>query len=85
MNSRCRKLIEKARNSPKGTRFEELEAICRCLGMALDRIDGSHYIYLSQSPFFMVNIQKMKDGKAKPYQVKQVLEIIEEADLDLRK
>jgi hypothetical protein len=53
--------------------------------MALDRIDGSHHIYLSRSPFFLVNIQKMKDGKAKPYQVKQVLEIIEEADLDLRK
>jgi len=37
-----------------------------------------------QSPFFLLSIQKMKDGKAKPYQVRQLLDFIEDNNLDIK-
>ena len=49
--------------------------------MKLDRIKGSHHIFRLEDPFFLISIQKLKDGKAKPYQVRQVLDLIEEYHL----
>jgi len=49
--------------------------------MKLERIKGSHHIYKSSSPFFLISLQKMKDGKAKPYQVRQLVNFIEENNL----
>ena len=37
---------------------------------------GSHRIYKKQGIFEMINIQETNDGKAKPYQVKQIRKII---------
>jgi len=34
-------------------------------------------------PFFLISIQKMKDGMAKSYQVRQLLDFIEENNLDI--
>jgi translation elongation factor P/translation initiation factor 5A len=50
--------------------------------MILDRKKGSHFIYKLGEPFFILSIQKTKDGKAKAYQVRQLLNFIEENDLD---
>jgi len=49
--------------------------------MKLDRMKGSHYIYRRDNPLYLVSIQKMPGGKAKAYQVRQVLNFIEEFDL----
>jgi len=35
-----------------------------------------------EDPFYLISIQKMKDGKAKPYQVRQLLDFIEDNNLD---
>jgi len=53
------------------------------MGMIEDRRAGSHFIYKLEHPFFLLSIQKMKDGKAKAYQVRQLVDFIEENDLDL--
>jgi hypothetical protein len=37
-----------------------------------------------ESPFFLLSIQKMKNGKAKPYQVRQLLDFIEDNRLDIK-
>jgi hypothetical protein len=50
--------------------------------MIEDRTGGSHFIYKLERPFFLLSIQRMKDGKAKAYQVRQLIDFIEENDLD---
>jgi len=51
--------------------------------MIFDRTKGSHFIYLLDDPFFLISIQRMKDGKAKPYQVRQLLDFIENNNLNI--
>jgi hypothetical protein len=46
-------------------------------------VKGSHFIYRRDDPFFLISIQKMKDGMAKPYQVRQLLHFIEDNNLDI--
>lgn len=46
--------------------------------MKLDRVKGSHFIFRREAPSYLISIQEMPDGKAKPYQVRQVLNYIEE-------
>ena len=81
MNSRCVELLEFARNNPKGVRFSDLKKLCLCCGMEYDRSNGSHHIYKHHNPSFTISIQELPDGKAKPYQVKQVIELIDEHSL----
>ena len=42
----------------------------------LDRIKGSHHIFTHQSISELLNLQNVK-GKVKPYQIKQLLQLIE--------
>jgi len=82
LTHRCLELLDKARNNPTGLRFSELGRLCRCIGMILDRAAGSHLIYKLERPFFLLSIQRTRDGKAKPYQVRQLIDFIEENGLD---
>jgi hypothetical protein len=82
LNQKCSELLEKAINNPRGLRFSELRRLCGCIGMIEDRTGGSHFIYKLERPFFLLSIQRMKDGKAKPYQVRQLIDFIQENDLD---
>lgn len=40
------------------------------------KIKGSHHIFWKENVEEIINLQPKKDGKAKPYQVKQVRNII---------
>lgn len=47
--------------------------------MQLYKINGSHHIYKKKDdPKYTISIQKMNDGKAKPYQVRQLIDFVEE-------
>ena len=75
------KLLEKAKGSPYNLRFDELCRLAECYGWLFERQDGtSHKVYrhpaLGNTPAALMNFQK-KDGKAKPYQVRQLLGAIE--------
>ena len=83
MNKKCYGLFGKAKENPKGLRFSDLKTLCECIGMRCDRIKGSHFIYRMDDPFFLISIQKMKDGMAKPYKVRQLLCFIEDNNLDI--
>ena len=83
MKKKCYRLYEKAIANPKGLRFHEFKALCECIGMTCDRTKGSHFIYRRESPFYLISIQRMEDGKAKPYQVRQLLDFIEDNNLNI--
>jgi len=82
LTQKCIELFKKAKNNPRGLRFTELRRLCGCIGMTLDRVEGSHHIFKMRSPFFLLSVQKMKEGIAKAYQVRQLIDFIEEHDLD---
>lgn len=71
------KLLAKARNNPKGLRFEELCQLAEAYGWRLGRITGSHHIFKRPGIAERINIQRLKDGKAKPVQVREVLTLID--------
>jgi len=46
-------------------------------GFILDRVNGSHHIFVHPTFEYPINTQKKKDGTAKAYQIKQAIKIIE--------
>ena len=76
------KLLQKALSSPANIRFEEACALARAFGFHLSRVRGSHHIYAHPNVRELVNLQEVK-GKAKPYQVKQLLALVEGYNLSL--
>jgi predicted RNA binding protein YcfA (HicA-like mRNA interferase family) len=61
--------------SDKNIDFKDLQKVLLKLGF-YERIKGSHYIYTKENVEEIINIQPSNEGNAKPYQVKQVREII---------
>ena len=55
--------------------FDELVALLGHLGFAL-RTAGSHHIFSREGVNEILNLQPRRDGTAKPYQVKQVRQMI---------
>lgn len=72
----CDKLLEKARRSPANLRFDELCQLAECYGFVQARTKGSHRIYKRPGWRGVLTFQDDK-GKAKPYQVRQLLQVIE--------
>lgn len=71
-------LIARMREAPQDVRFADLEKVCNAeFGPARSR-GSSHNVYKTPWPGDpRVNIQRDKGGKAKAYQVKQVLQAID--------
>jgi predicted RNA binding protein YcfA (HicA-like mRNA interferase family) len=61
--------------SDQNISFKDLCGLLDHLGFK-NRIKGSHYIYYREDIEEIINLQPKKDSKAKPYQVKQVRNII---------
>ena len=76
------KLLQKALSSPANLRFEEASYLALAFGFHLSRLKGSHHIYAHPNVRELVNLQEVK-GKAKPYQVKQLLALVEGYNLSL--
>jgi predicted RNA binding protein YcfA (HicA-like mRNA interferase family) len=74
---RLRKLYEAARTSPNNMSFRELRTLVEAAGYEFRRQKGSHLFFVHPEFRDVINIQGRR-GKAKPYQVKQVLRRIEE-------
>ena len=77
-----RKILDKALAGSKNIRFAEFVALLEALGFTLARIKGSHHIFKHPAIPRSFPIQRVK-GKAVPYQVQQLLELIEQYDLVL--
>ena len=71
-----KKLLKKILAGSKNIRFSDAVRIAEAFGFRLDRINGSHHIFVHPEVTELVNLQDVK-GKAKAYQVRQLLKIIE--------
>ena len=77
-----RKLLEKALAGSKNIRFDDFVKLVEAFGFRQARTSGSHHIFECPDIPELVNIQNVK-GKAKPYQIKQLLQLVEAHDLKL--
>jgi predicted RNA binding protein YcfA (HicA-like mRNA interferase family) len=77
------KILDKILSGSKNIRFEELVTLLNGLGFILKRVSGSHHIFKHPDVPEVLSIQPDKNGQAKPYQMKQLLEMIETYDLTL--
>ena len=64
-----------AGNSDQNIAFEDLVTLLKYLGFEL-RTAGSHHIFTRQDVTEILNLQPRRDATAKPYQVKQVRQVI---------
>lgn len=73
------KIIDKMRRSPHNIDFHDLEAVCREKFGEARQQGSSHRIYKIPGSRQRINIQN-DNGKAKPYQVRQVLKALEQLE-----
>ena len=77
--SKCDKLLKKAERSPNNFSFADICELAECSGFRFVRQSGSHAIYENEKLLpkdgRIMNFQNVH-GKAKPYQVKQLLKAI---------
>lgn len=77
-----RKLLKKLLSGSRNIRFAELVTVVEAFGFQLDRVSGSHHIFVHPQVPELINIQDVQ-GQAKPYQVTQTLKLIERHHLKL--
>jgi predicted RNA binding protein YcfA (HicA-like mRNA interferase family) len=61
--------------SDQNIRFSSLQSALERMGFNV-RVRGSHHIFSRDGIIEIINLQPRPDGTAKPYQVKQVRELI---------
>lgn len=77
-----RKLLERALAGSKNISFRDMIALVEAFGFRLSRVKGSLHIFTHPSVQALVNLQNV-GGKAKPYQVRQFLKLVERYDLQM--
>ena len=80
--SKHSKLLQKILQglSDKNIPFSEIRSLLKRLGFS-ERITGGHYIFFREGVAEIINLQPNSESKVKPYQVKQVREIIAKYNL----
>ncbi len=73
---RCRELLDRARANPSGLRLRELLRLAECYGFNPVRQRGSHVVLSAEDAPRPLVVQDVK-GRAKAYQVRQLLDAIE--------
>ncbi len=64
-------------------RFADAQRLADALGFELDRVRGSHHIYRHPGIGQRINLQA-RGGQAKPYQLRQLLDLVERHALRLK-
>lgn len=82
--SKKEKLLQRARNNQRNLRFEDFCKLIIYIGFVLKRIRGSHHLYQHPDIDEVMNVQPKKDGRAKAYQVRQFLTLIETHEMKLK-
>ena len=76
------KLLRKVLSSTDNLRFGDMVKLVEAFGFRLVRVSGSHHVFEHPNMRELINLQDRK-GKAKPYQIRQFLDLIEKYNLDL--
>jgi hypothetical protein len=75
-----KQIYQKLKKNPKNVRFEELCRAAELFGFEFRGGSGSHRVFVRVGVREILNFQEVK-GKAKPYQVRQFIRIIENYNL----
>lgn len=70
------------KNNPCDVHFRTIQRVVTAFGFVLKRISGSHHLYQRPGVPEPLNLQNVR-GKAKPYQVRQFLALVEKYHLEL--
>ncbi len=76
------KLLVRITTSPQNVRFRDARRLVEALGFRLDRIEGSHHIFVHSQVPQPLNLQEVR-GEAKAYQLRQLLRAVERYNLKL--
>jgi predicted RNA binding protein YcfA (HicA-like mRNA interferase family) len=77
-----RLLTRLARGDVRNVRFADLCRLVEALGFQCRRVRGSHHVFAHSDVPELINLQEV-GGQAKPYQVRQLLRLVERYDLTL--
>lgn len=77
-----RRLLEKALVGSGNIRFRDVIALAEAFGFRLSRVSGAHHIMVHDQIPELMNLQEVS-GMAKPYQVRQLLRLVERYNLQL--
>jgi predicted RNA binding protein YcfA (HicA-like mRNA interferase family) len=78
-----RKFLQRIMASPANVRFADMTNLVEGFGFTLIRISGSHHIFGHPDIAEQINLQKV-GAEAKPYQIRQVLRLVERYNLQLQ-
>ncbi len=76
------KLLKKILNNTRDVSFSDMVKVVESFGFELGRVSGSHHIFSHTELSEIVNLQNV-GGKAKSYQVKQFIALIEKYNLQM--
>jgi predicted RNA binding protein YcfA (HicA-like mRNA interferase family) len=76
------KILKQILSGSKNISFNDIVTVVEAFGFTLSRVNGSHHIFIHPEIPELVNLQNAK-GKAKPYQIRQFLTIVEKYNLNL--
>jgi hypothetical protein len=82
--NRRRLLRRLSQGALNNVRFEDLVDLAGGFGFRLSRVKGGHHIFTHSAIPGLINLQEV-DGQAKPYQIRQLLRLIERYNLQLEK
>jgi len=77
-----RKLLKKILDGSKNIQFSDLTHLVEGFGFSLNRVSGSHHIFIHPDVQELVNLQNV-GGQAKPYPIRQFLKLVEKYNLAL--
>lgn len=78
-----KKILSKILSGSKNISFDDFASLVKAYGFRLSRISGSHHIFVHPEIRELVNLQEV-NGQVKPYQVQQVMRLVERYDLNLK-
>ena len=82
--AKLKKILSKVLAGSKNISFNDFVSLVEGFGFRLSRVSGSHHIFNHPKVKELVNLQNVK-GQAKPYQIRQFMELIEKYALKLEK
>jgi predicted RNA binding protein YcfA (HicA-like mRNA interferase family) len=80
--NRKKLLLRLSRGHIQNVSFKDIANLVKGFGFALARRSGSHHIYSRPDVPEVINLQDV-NGQAKPYQIRQLLKLVERYNLDL--
>jgi len=82
--AKLKKILAKVLAGSKNIGFNDFVSLVEGFGFRLSRKSGSHHIFIHPKVKELVNLQNV-NGQVKPYQIRQLMELVERYALNLEK